>query len=128
MGLKNENAPMTNHQQPYSIEWLLIPAPNLVRAKSFYAKVFHFEISDYSDTFAVFKAGNLSGGLDSQLTPSAVSTSFSITVDDIPQTLDAITKHGGNVLRSKYALGPNAGFCAKFEDPNGNAYELYCDT
>jgi len=119
---------MTDHQKPYPIEWLLIPAPNLELAKSFYANVFHFEISDHSDTFAVFKAGNVSGGLDSQLVPSNASTSFSITVDDIPKVLEAITKNGGKVLRPKYALGPNAGFCARFEDPNGNGYELYCDT
>jgi len=119
---------MTDHRKACSIEWLVIPAPDLELAKSFYACVFRFEISDYSDTFSVFRAGNISGGLDSQLVPSTVSTSFSITVEDIPKVLETIAENGGKVLRSKYALGPNAGFCAKFEDPNGNAYELYCDT
>jgi predicted enzyme related to lactoylglutathione lyase len=119
---------MTDHRKAYSIEWMVIPAPNLELAKSFYANVFRFEVSDYSDTFAVFKAGNISGGLDSQLVPSTVSTSCSITVEDIPKVLEAITKNGGKVLQPKYSLGQNAGFCAKFEDPNGNAYELYCDT
>ncbi len=118
---------MTNHRKAYSIEWLVIPAPNLELAKSFYANVFRFEISDYSDTFAVFKAGNISGGLDSQLVPSTASTSLSITVEDIPKVLEAITKNGGQVLQPKYALGPNVGFWAKFKDPNGNAYELYQD-
>ncbi len=119
---------MSDDQKAYSIEWLLIPAPNLELAKSFYANVFRFEISDYGDTFAVFKAGNVSGGLDSDLVPSTVGTSFSITVEDIPKVLAVIVEHGGKVLRSKYALGSGAGFCARFEDPNGNAYELYCDT
>ncbi|MCG8353478.1 MAG: VOC family protein [Chloroflexales bacterium] len=119
---------MTNHHPACSIEWLLIPAPDLERAKAFYATVFHFEITDYSDTFAVFKTGNISGGLDNSLVPSTVGTSLSITVADIPSVLEVITKHGGKVIKPKYALGPNAGFCAKFADPNGNAYELYCDT
>ncbi|MCP4541610.1 MAG: hypothetical protein GY832_31140 [Chloroflexi bacterium] len=119
---------MTNHPKACAIEWLVIPAPNLALAKSFYANVFHFEISDFNDTFAVFKADNISGGLDSDLVPSTVGTSFSITVSDISQVLEAIVKNGGRILRPKYSLGPNAGFCAKFEDPNGNAYELYCDT
>jgi predicted enzyme related to lactoylglutathione lyase len=61
---------MTDHQKPCAIEWVVIPAPNLERAKVFY-------------------------------------------------------ENGGRVLRPRYALGPNAGFCARFEDPNGNAYELY---
>ena len=119
---------MTDHRKAYSIEWLVIPAPNLEQAKSFYANVFRFEISDFSDTFTVFKAGNISGGLDSELVPSTVGTGFSITVEDIPKVLEAVVENGGKVLQPKYALGPNAGFCAKFEDPNGNAYELYCDT
>jgi len=118
---------MNEASKIYTIDWLVIPAPDLELAKLFYAKVFHFEVSDFSETFAVFKAGNLGGGLDSQLSPSATSTSFSITVDDIPKVLDEVNKHGGKVLRSKYSLGPGAGFCAQFADPNGNAYELYCD-
>jgi predicted enzyme related to lactoylglutathione lyase len=119
---------MIDHQTACAIEWVVIPAPDLERAKAFYAKVFGFEVSDFSETFAVFRAGNISGGLDSDLVPSITSTSLSITVADITGTLAVITAHGGRVVRPKYALGPNAGFCARFEDPNGNAYELYCDT
>ena len=118
---------MSDFQKACAIEWLVIPAPDLELAKSFYANVFGFEISDYSDNYAVFKAVNISGGLDKQLVPSVAGTSFSITVQDISKTLKAITRNGGVVLRSKYPLGPKGGFCARFEDPNGNAYELYCD-
>jgi predicted enzyme related to lactoylglutathione lyase len=116
---------MRGNQKACSIEWVVIPAPNLDLAKSFYAKVFRFEVSDYSETFAVFKAGNISGGLDSQLIPSHASTSFSITVKNIPEALKAIAKNGGKILKQKYSLGKKLGYCARFEDPNGNAYELY---
>ncbi len=119
---------MRGKQKACFIEWVVIPAPNLDLAKSFYAKVFRFEVSDYSDTFAVFKAGNIGGGLDSQLIPSQASTGFSITVKNIPEALKAIAKNGGKILKSKYSLGQKLGFCAQFEDPNGNAYELYSAT
>ena len=119
---------MRNNKKACPIEWVVIPAPNLELAKSFYAKVFRFEVSEYSETFAVFKAGNISGGLDNQLIPSQASTSFSITVKNIPETLKTVVKNGGNILKAKYSLGKKLGFCARFEDPNGNAYELYSAT
>jgi predicted enzyme related to lactoylglutathione lyase len=107
------------------IEWLLIPAPDLEKGKDFYCKVFGFRITDYNTTFAIFKAGNISGGLDSGLSPSSNSLSFSITVEDIPMILNKIVQYQGKIIREKYSLGTNLGFCAQFADPNGNVIELY---
>ncbi len=116
---------MTESKVPASIEWIVIPAPDLQAAETFYREVFGFSISPYSETYLVFKAGNLSGALDQDLTPSADSLSFSLTVCDIDETLRFIRKHGGDVVRKRYELGSGAGFCAKFKDPNGNVLELY---
>jgi len=113
--------------RPAAIEWLLIPAPDLAKARDFYSKVFHFEISDYSSTFSVFKAANISGGFDSGLVPSEMSLSFSLTVDDIDQVLKRIVLQGGRVIKERYSLGPGNGFCARFADSNGNILELYSD-
>lgn len=110
-----------------SIEWLLIPAPDLEKAKNFYHKVFGFAISLYSDSFALFKAANISGGLDSSLSPSVNSLSFSVTVSSIDKYLTEIERFGGRIIKSKYPLGTNLGFCARFSDPNGNILELYSD-
>jgi predicted enzyme related to lactoylglutathione lyase len=125
--MKKGANPMSEHPKTYTIDWLVIPAPDLDLAKSFYANVFHFDISDFSDTFATFKAGNISGGLDCELVPSKSSLSFSVTVDDIPEMLARIVRHGGKILRPQYELSPNLGYCARFEDPNGNELELYAD-
>ncbi len=116
---------MSEHPSACAIEWVVIPAPDLARAKAFYAGVFHFEISEYSNSFAIFRAGNLSGGLDSQLIPSRNGAILSFTVASIPEALAAIEAHGGRAVRQAYALGEGVGFCAQFEDPNGNAFELY---
>ena len=110
---------------PYNIEWLVIPAPDIEKAKIFYNRVFGFEISEYSESFSVFKAGNISGGLDSDLLPSENSLSFSVTVDDIPAVLEKIEQYCGKIIKPKYSLGPNLGVCARFADPNGNILELY---
>ncbi len=118
---------MAGEQKSYPIEWLLIPAQDIETAKLFYNKVFHFKISDYSKTFALFKTANISGALDSNLNPSRYSLSFSITVDNIPKILELIVRYGGKILKNKYSLGQNIGFSAEFADPNGNVLELYSD-
>ncbi len=107
------------------IEWIILPAPDLESAKTFYSEVFGFMISEYSDRFWVFKAGNLSGGLDRDLVVNKQGIRFSITVSDIEQALSAILERGGQVLKRSHSLGAGAGYCAQFEDPNGNVLELY---
>ena len=107
------------------IEWIVIPAPNLGAAETFYREVFGFSMSPYSETYLVFKAGNLSGALDQDLVPSSNSLSFSLTVCGIDETLGRIVKQGGDIVRTKYELGPGGGTCAAFKDPNGNLLELY---
>ena len=107
------------------IEWITIPAPDLEAAKHFYEEVFGFEISKFSNHFWVFKAGNLSGGLDKALSANGNGIGFSVTVDCIEVALVNIVQCGGEVLKPGYPLGPGAGFCAQFKDPNGNTLELY---
>jgi len=110
---------------PCKIEWITIPSPNLEIAKSFYSNVFGFEITEHSDRFWIFKAANLSGGLDADQLTSPQGIGFSITVDDMKTVILAIKQHGGEITKSPYSLGQNAGYCAAFLDPNGNAIELF---
>ncbi len=109
------------------IEWITIPAPDLDKAKTFYSAVFGFTLSHFNARFVVFKAGNISGGLDQDLEPGKAGIGFSITVENITDAIAQIIEHQGRVLKEPYALGPGAGFCAQFQDPNGNLLELYAD-
>lgn len=113
---------------PCPIEWITIPAPDLAKARAFYAHVFGFSSEPYSDNFVVFKAGNLGGGFDRDLTPSRDGIGFSITVQNLTKTVAQIRKYGGEILREPYQIAPGAGFCAKFADPNGNVLEVYAET
>jgi len=90
------------------IEWIVIPAPDLRSAETFYSEVFGFSISPHSETFLGFKVGNISGALDQDLAPSAEGVSFSLTVQDIDETLRHIREFGGDVVREKYELGSGA--------------------
>lgn len=107
------------------IEWLTIPAPDLDVAKRFYSACFCFTYEDYNDRYVIFKAGNISGGLDQDQIPSNVGIGFSITVPTMTKAVKQVIDNGGKILRQPYEIGPSAGFCTKFSDPNGNVLELY---
>ena len=111
--------------KPCTIEWLTIPAPKFRETISFYENVFGFLCAEYNDVFWTFKAGNISGGFDKGLAVNGNGIGFSITVEDMRKTLETIEDHGGKCLREPYSLGSNAGYCARFSDPNGNVLELY---
>ena len=109
------------------IEWFEIPAPDLKKAREFYSILFHWEIVDYSAEYLLFKSGNINGGLNGKRIPCENGFIFSITVDDISETLKNVDLAGGKVIEDKYNIGNNLGFSASFKDPNGNHIELWSE-
>jgi len=109
------------------IEWIEIPAPNLEKAKEFYSKIFGWDFSEYSPDYLFFKAGNIKGGLNKNKKPCSEGIGFSITVIDIDRTIDKIVKLGGKLIKEKYNIGKGFGYCASFEDSNGNVLELWAE-
>ena len=110
---------------PCNIEWLTIPAPDLDAAEAFYSKVFGFTISIFNPRFRVFKAGNLSGGLDQDLDVMLGGIGFSVTVPNLQQTLERVLQHDGKLIKEPYSLGTGSGQCATVLDPNGNLLEIH---
>jgi predicted enzyme related to lactoylglutathione lyase len=111
--------------------YLEIPAPDLDKAKRFYATVFEWVISD-SDLgeapYAVFQAGGLDGGLDSRTRPAENGILLYLKVRDIPSKLHEIEKEGGRCLTAKRRVidgSDEFGFVAMFADPNGNRLGLW---
>ena len=113
--------------KPCAIEWITIPAPNLEAAIAFYREVFGFTLEKFNERFWVFRAGNISGGLDLDLTVNGAGIGFSITVPDMNSAVRLIAEHGGTIAKQPYELAPGAGFSAKFTDPSGNLLELYAE-
>lgn len=116
---------MSLEPSPCKVEWLEIPAPDLERAGAFYSTVFGWQISRFSSDYWVFQAGNLHGGLMKNRPVSDDGIRFSITVEEITAVLREIEAAGGEIIREKYNLGEELGFCALFKDPNGNRIELW---
>ena len=118
---------MSESTKGCKIEWIEIPAPDLDAARSFYANVFQWNITQYAEDYLVFHTANLHGGLRRNKRPSIDGISFSITVEDIPAALAAILQYGGKVVTEKYQIGEGLGYCAAFLDPNGNRIEVWSE-
>jgi len=110
------------------IEWLVVPAPDLEAASRFYQDIFGFEISSYSENYRIFKAFNISGGLDKNLKPSRNGIRFSITVNNFQKTIVEIIRLGGKILKEPYPIGQGSGYCALCEDVCKNVFELYTES
>ncbi len=113
--------------KPCAIEWITIPAPNLEAGIVFYRDVFGFTLEKFNERFWVFRAGNISGGLDLDLSVNGAGIGFSVTVPDMQGAMERITAFGGTIVKDPCELAPGAGFSAKFTDPSGNLLELYAE-
>ena len=111
--------------------YIEIPAPDVAKAKRFYAAVFGWrtEDSDLGDAaYTMFRAGAMIGGLDSSKQPTDKGVLLYLKVEDIPSALRAIREAGGEVITNKSQVtdGSDAyGFAATFTDPNGNLLGLW---
>jgi hypothetical protein len=115
-----------------------VPAKNPKRAQSFYKDVFGWQLTDVdmpegaytlATTAPVDKDGNLSepgainGGIMKQRKPFSGPV-ITIQVDDIDESLKAVTKHGGKAVTKKTPMG-DFGFYGYFRDSEGNLIGLF---
>ena len=109
---------------------IVIPAPDLGKAKSFYEQVFGWrvQVNVPGDKYWFFSSGNVGGALDGNAKPAARSVVLVLRVDDLQETLGRIVSHGGQVTREREAIGQaSPGYDAYFVDPNGNEMGVYSE-
>lgn len=115
------------------VVWFEIPVVDMERGKTFYEAVF-------GQTLAVVDMGprqmamftmelgvpGVGGALVKEETfvPSYAGTMVYFSVADIPGTLDKIVANNGKILIPKTSIG-EYGFCAYFEDSEGNRIGLH---
>ena len=115
------------------VNWFEIPVKDIGRARTFYEKVFNWELSREEtgpDTMAFFPMTRGAEGAAGMLTkgetydPSHAGTIVYFSVDDIEETLRRINANGGKTLLPKKSIG-EYGFIAHFEDTEGNRLALH---
>jgi uncharacterized protein len=107
---------------------VIIPAPNLDKAKSFYEAVFGWSVSPKvpGTNYWFFASGNVGGAFDASRNPSDGGAVLVIKVEEMQSVLDRVREHGGILTRGRSRIGEAAeGYDAYFRDPNGNEMGLF---
>jgi uncharacterized protein len=107
---------------------VILPAPNLDKAKSFYETVFGWSVSANvpGTNYWFFNSGNVGGAFDASRNASDRGAVLVIKVEDMQSVLDLVREHGGSVTRGRSRIGEAAaGYDAYFSDPNGNEMGLF---
>jgi predicted enzyme related to lactoylglutathione lyase len=109
---------------------IVIPAPDLEKAKSFYEQIFGWRVEAYKPgaKYWFFESGNVGGGFDGNSVPAARSVVLVMRVDDMQTTLRRIVELGGTIKQDRSRIGEALpGYDAYFFDPNGNEMGLYSE-
>lgn len=115
------------------VVWVEIPVANMERARLFYEAVFGWKLTVID--MGVRQMAMLSSEMDSHgsggalvkerhFVPSYAGSLVYFSVNDIPRTLAGVVLHGGKELIPKTSIG-EYGFCAYFEDSEGNRIGLH---
>ena len=106
-----------------------IPAPDMDKAREFYATLFGWEITVLpGGRYAFYKDGEAGGALCADRTPSDDGVRLFISVDDIPAKLKEIVAAGGKELTPKTKISDEFGYFAFFRDTNNGKMGLWSKT
>ena len=107
---------------------IVIPAPDLERAKRFYEGAFGWTVQANvpGPGYWFFQSGNVGGAFNGSATVEAGGVVLLLRVDDISSAVTRIRDHGGRITQEPSAIGDaDPGRDAYFVDPNGNEMGIY---
>jgi len=118
-----------------AISWVEIPVTDFERAKSFYSKIFDYEMPEME--MDSYKMGFLlsdqeNGGVGGAIVqgedcePSKKGSKVYLNGgNDLTVVLNRVEAAGGKIIAPKTEITPEFGFFATFEDTEGNYISLH---
>lgn len=100
------------------INFIELPARNLGAAKSFYANVFGWALTDFGPSYSCTMTGDVDMGLQGDQSTATAAPLPVIAVDDLEAALAAVQKAGGIITKPIFGFPSGRRF--HFLDPNGN--------
>ncbi len=110
------------------INYLELPARDIVATKAFFIKVFAWSFVDYGPEYTAFSNAGIDGGFfKSDLRATTVKGSVLIVFysEDLEQTRTKIEHAGGSIIKPVYSFPGGRRF--HFIDPNGNEYAVWSE-
>jgi predicted enzyme related to lactoylglutathione lyase len=99
------------------INYIELPARDLGAARTFYAQVFGWELTDFGPSYASTTTGTVDLGLQGDMSEAATAALAVVLVDDIEAAQTAVTDAGGTICKPIFAFPGGRRF--QFLDPNG---------
>jgi predicted enzyme related to lactoylglutathione lyase len=93
--------------------------------RSFYAKTFGWQFTDYGPDYAATTSGDVDVGLNGQPDEALAAPLPVVRVADLEATLDAVAAAGGIISRPIFAFPGGRRF--HFIDPSGNELAVWSD-
>jgi predicted enzyme related to lactoylglutathione lyase len=116
---------MSQDERLNRIDYVEIPAPDVERAKAFYAEVFGWGLQDYGSEYCCFQDGRLDGAFAAARKVAENGPLIVIYVADIEATMAKILAAGGEQTVPKFKFP--GGHRAHFKDPSGNELSIWSD-
>jgi predicted enzyme related to lactoylglutathione lyase len=113
---------------PNKINYIEIPAKDLVATKAFFGEVFGWSFTDFGPEYSSFNDQGVDGGFfKSDLTVSTNSGSALIVFysDNLEIVQEKVITAGGSVIKPIFSFPGGHRF--HFSDPNGNEYAVWSE-
>jgi uncharacterized protein len=130
MSPRTKTKPKKAKAVPASIVWFEIPADNLERAKSFYAKLFGWKIKKMPGTKMPYLHIDTGGGNDTpdggmmeRQSPQHAITNY-VGVASVDKAALKVQKLGGKIIMPKSPV-PHMGYFVVCQDTENNVFALW---
>ncbi|WP_242631255.1 VOC family protein [Rubinisphaera italica] len=114
-----------NHEK---INYVELPARNIVTTKAFFESCFGWTFADYGPEYAAFDGAGLDGGFfQSELVASTSSGSALVVFysERLEETLQKIVRWGGVITKPVFTFPGGRRF--HFSEPSGNEFAVWSD-
>ncbi len=114
----------------HSINYIEIPAKDLVATKAFFTQVFAWSFTDYGPDYCSFSRNEagVDGGFftsEDTVTTAAGSVLVVLYSSELEVTQSAVESAGGKILKEIFSFPGGRRF--HFTDPNGNEYAVWSE-
>jgi predicted enzyme related to lactoylglutathione lyase len=112
----------------HRIDYIEIPASDLVRAKEFYAAAFGWSFTDYGPDYSGIQGdepGTEVGGLNPAGTPGRSGSLVLLFSSDLDASVEAVRSAGGEIVDGPYEFPGGRRF--HFVDPSGNELGVWSE-
>lgn len=120
--------------QKNAISWFEIPVSNFEKAKSFYSKIFDFDMPEMTMDgarmgFFLYDQQNGVGGAivhgEGNIPATTGVKVYLNGGDNLNNVLNRVESAGGKIVLTKTEITPEMGYFATFEDTEGNHVSLH---